>query len=141
DAVGAMDLPFRNHGFMLSFTPGDPNGTSVPGPFFDASQDLVELQLTKLGDSNYQAGVTKLVGGFSTPIDAEIIGNRIYVLEYSGNQGIWEMAFPPTGVTLTNPVFQSSAFKFTITGAIAGLEYQIQASTNLMSWTSLTNVV
>ena len=141
DTIGAMDLPFRNHGFMLSFTPGDPNGTSVPGPFFDASQDLLDLQLTKLGNTNYQARVTKLVGGFATPIDAEIIGNRIYVLEYSGNQGVWEIKFPPTRVTLTGPTFRSSAFRFTITGAIPGNEYRIQASTNLRTWTSLTTVI
>jgi hypothetical protein len=85
--------------------------------------------------------VTKLVGGFTTPIDAEIIGNRIYVIEYSGNQGVWEITFPPTRVTLTNPLFQSSGFKFTITGAVPGAEYQIQASTNLTNWTSLTNMV
>jgi len=143
DTVGAMDLPFRNHGFMLSFTPGDPNGASVAGPFFDASQDLVELQLTNLGGTNYQAGVTKLVGGFTTPIDAEIIGNRIYVLEYSGNQAVWEITFPKTrsSVTITNPVFRSGAFKFTITRAIPGLDYQVQGSSNLVSWASLTNLV
>src|SRR6266850_2680121 len=143
DTVGAMDLPFRNHGFMLSFTPGDPNGTSVAGPFFDASQDLVELQLTNLGGTNYQAGVTKLVGGFTTPIDAEIIGNRIYVLEYSGNQAIWEITFPKTrsSVVITNPVFRSGAFKFTIKRAIPGLDYKVQGSSNLVSWASLTNLV
>jgi len=141
DTVGAMAAPFQYQGYMLSFTPGDPNGTNVPGPFFDPGQDLVELQLTKLGATNYQARVTKLVGGFSTPIDAEIIGNRIYALEYSGNQGVWEITFPPAPVALTNPVIQSGAFKFTLAGTIPGLEYQIQASINLMSWTSLTNVV
>src|SRR4051812_7662268 len=143
DTVGAMDLSFRNHGFMLSFTPGDPNGNSVAGPFFDASQDLVDLQLTNLGGTNYQTRVTKLVDGFTTPIDAEIIGNRVYVLEYSGNQGVWEITFPSThnSVRLTNPVFRSNAFKFTITGAIPGLDYQIQGSTNVRSWTTLTNVI
>ena len=143
DRVGAMDLPFRNHGFMLSFTPGDPNGNSVAGPFFDASQDLVDLQLTSLGGTNYQARVTKLVDGFTTPIDAEIIGNRIYVLEYSGNQAVWEITFPRTRSSLvaTNSVFRSGAFRFTVTQVIPGLEYQVQVSSNLVSWASLTNFI
>ena len=143
DTVGAMALPFRNHGFMLSFTPGDPNGTSVPGPFFDASQDLVELEYTKLGNTNYQARVTKLVGGFATPIDAEIIGNRIYVLEYSGQQGIWEIGFPPTrtNITLSVPALENGAFRFIITGLIPGLEYEIQTATDLKTWTTLRTVV
>jgi hypothetical protein len=101
DTVGAMALPFRNHGFMLSYTTGDSNGTSVAGPFFDASQDLVELECTKLGTTNYQAAVTTRVGGFASPIDAEIIGNRIYAIEYGGQQGIWEIRFPPTRTNIT----------------------------------------
>ena len=143
DTVGAMALPFRNHGFMLSFTPGDPNGTSVPGPFFDASQDLVELEYTKLGNTNYQARVTKLVGGFATPIDAEIIGNRIYVLEYSGQQGIWEIRFPltRTNITLSVPALENGAFRFIISGLIPGLEYEIQTATDLKTWTTLRTVV
>jgi hypothetical protein len=143
DTVGAMALPFRNHGFMLSFTPGDPNGTSVPGPFFDASQDLVELECTKLGNTNYQTRVTKLVGGFATPIDAEIIGNRIYVLEYSGQQGIWEIRFPPTRttITLSAPALANRALRFIIRGLIPGLEYEIQTSTDLKTWTTWRTVV
>lgn len=91
DTAGAMATPFQSHGFVLSWTPGDPNGTNVAGPFRDASQDLLDLNLTKLGNTNYQMTVTRLVGGFANPIDAEIIGNRIYVLEYGGNQGLWEV--------------------------------------------------
>jgi len=67
DTVGAMAPPFQNHGFMLSWTPGDPTGTSVAGPFKDASQDMVDLNLTKLGNTNYQATVTRIIGGFSNP--------------------------------------------------------------------------
>src|SRR5437773_2464407 len=143
DTVGAMALPFRNHGFMLSFTPGDPNGTNVPGPFFDASQDLVELEYTKLGNTNYQARVTKLVDGFATPIDAEIIGNRIYVLEYSGQQGIWEIKFPPTrtNTTLSVPALENRALSFILRGLIPGLEYEIQSSIDLRAWTTLRPVV
>jgi hypothetical protein len=137
DTAAAMDIPFRNRGFMLSLTPGDPNGTSVAGPFFDASQDLVGLELTKLGNTNYQARVTQLVAGFATPIDAEIIGNRIYVIEYSGNQGLWEITFPAArgAVTLSAPAFQNNSFRFTVNGLIVGLNYQVQASTDLVNWT------
>lgn len=143
DVAGAMDFPFRNGGFMLSFTPGDPNGSSVAGPFFDASQDLVQLELAVAGQTNYQARVTRLVGGFSTPIDAEIIGNRIYVVEYSGDEAIWEISFPPARArtTLIAPRFQGDRFEFTIGGLIPGLEYDIQASSDLVNWTVLSNVV
>src|SRR5439155_19488193 len=55
DTAGAMAAPFQFHGFMLSWTQGDPNGTNVDGPFRDASEDLVDLELTKLGNTNYQA--------------------------------------------------------------------------------------
>lgn len=141
DTVGAMAPPFQGHGFVLSWTPGDPNGTSVAGPFKDASQDLLDLNLTKLGNTNYQMTATRLVGGFANPIDAEIIRNRIYVLEYGGNQGIWEITFP-----LAPPVIDSSAlgvgggFQFNIHGP-TGLTYEVIASTNFQNWLSLTSVV
>ena len=93
DLAGVMAPPYRQHGFMLSWTQGDPTGDSVPGPFLDPSQDLVDLDLTPLG-TNYQARVTRIVGGFSNPIDAAIISNRVYVIEYGGSQGIWEITFP-----------------------------------------------
>jgi len=107
DGAGAIAPPFRQHGFMLSWTQGDPTGNSVAGPFMDPSQDLVDLDLTPLG-TNYQARVTRLVGGFSNPIDAEIISNKIYVIEYSGNQGIWEISFAPASFTPAPAVLATS---------------------------------
>src|SRR5882724_10020211 len=143
DTVGAMAPPFQNHGFMLSWTPGDPNGTSVAGPFKDASQDMVDLNLTKLGNTNYQTTVTRIIGGFSNPIDAEIIGNRIYVIEYGGNQGLWEVVFPasPATVTLGAPSMSANgAFGFSVSGA-PGLTYEIDASSNLLNWLSVTSLI
>lgn len=143
DKLGAMAPPFSNHAFMLSFTPGDPTGNSVAGPFKDASQDMLDLSLTKLGNTNYQTTAARIVGGFTTPIDAEIIGNRIYVIEYSGNQGLWEITFPPVlpTVTLSTPSIQpGNAFQFTITGT-PGLTYEILASSNLVNWVTVSNVV
>jgi hypothetical protein len=142
DQGGAMAPPFRHHGFMLSFTPGDPNGTNVPGPFFDASQDLVDLELTPLGATNYQARTTGIVGGFATPIDAEIVGNRIYVIEHTGNQGIWEITFPRATASIVLSGAhrrQDGVFAFTASGMIPGLNYEIQASTNLLAWLSFSN--
>ena len=78
---------------MLSWTEGDPDGDDVAGPFNDPSEDLLHLDLAKVGD-NYEARVTRIVGGFSNPIDAEIIGNRIYVIEWSGGRGLWEITLP-----------------------------------------------
>jgi hypothetical protein len=141
DTVGAMAPPFQWHGFVLSWTPGDPNSNNVAGPFNDASQDLLDLNLTKLGNTNYQMTVTRLVTGFANPIDAEIIGNRIYVIEYGGNQGIWEITFPAAP-----PIISSSAvgpdgtFQFNVNGP-TGLTYEIIASTNFQNWLSLTSLV
>ena len=128
---------------MLSFQPGDPTGNTVTGPFKDGSADMVDLNLTKLGTTNYQATVTRIIAGFSNPIDAEIIGNRIYVIEYSGNQGIWEVTFPasPADVTLSSPALRTNgSFGFNIAGA-PGLIYQIDASTNLLNWLSVTSLI
>ena len=143
DRVGAMAAPFANHGFMLSWTPGDLNGNSVAGPFKDPSQDMVDLNLTKLGNTNYQTTVTRIVGGFSNPIDSEIVGNRIYVIEYGGTQGIWEVTFPaaPPTVTLSGPLAQANgSFRFNV-AATPGLNYEIAASADLQQWLSLTNLI
>ncbi len=94
DVEQALAEPFQGDGFTLSWTPGDPNGDSVNGPFNDPSQDLLHLDLTKTAD-HYEAHVTRIVGGFSNPIDAEIIGNRLYVIEWSGQRGLWEIVLPP----------------------------------------------
>src|SRR5207249_771020 len=76
DRDGAMAPPFQHHAFMLSWTAGDEYGTNFNGPFYDSSEDMVDLELTKLGGTNYQAHVTRIAAGFSNPIDAEIVSNR-----------------------------------------------------------------
>jgi len=143
DTAGAMAAPYQFHGFMLSWTPGDPNGTNAEGPFKDASADLVDLDLTKLGNTNYQARVTRMIEGFANPIDAEIINNRIYVIEYGGDQGIWEITFPAIAkpARLDAPALQADgSFRFSVSGE-AGGNYEISVSTNLLDWLSLTNLL
>lgn len=94
DAAGAMGGEFRHSGFVLSWTKGDAKGESVAGPFRDAGEDLLHLQLTQNSAAGFQARVTALVTGFSNPIDAEIVGNRLYVIEHGGGQDIWEITLP-----------------------------------------------
>ena len=93
DTDNALDEPFKGDGFVLSWTEGDPDGDDIAGPFNDPSEDLLHLDLAKVGD-NYEARVSRIVGGFSNPIDAEIIGNRIYVIEWGGGRGLWEIVLP-----------------------------------------------
>jgi hypothetical protein len=137
DRDGAMASPFHFHGFVLGFTPGDPNGTNVAGPFFDASQDLLDLDLTKLGGTNFQARATRLMAGFNMPVDAEIISNRIYVLEYGGDQNVWEITFPaaPPPPFLIMPEWLGNhTFRFTATSTVPSQIYQVQRSANLIDW-------
>ena len=62
------------------------------GTLSDKGQDLLHLQLTKTGD-NYEAITTQIARGFHNPIDAVLIENRLYVLDYGGNGAIWELTF------------------------------------------------
>ena len=55
-------------------------------------QGLLHLQLTKTGD-NYEVKTTEIARGFLFPIDAVLIENRLYVLDYAGNGAIWEITF------------------------------------------------
>jgi hypothetical protein len=143
DITGALAPPFQQHGFMLSWTVGDPTGNSVAGPFLDPGQDMVDLNLTKLGNTNYQARITRIVGGFSNPIDAAMISNKVYVIEYGGNQGVWEITFPPVipPILLSNPAWlPGNAFGFTLSTA-AGASFQIDTSTDLSNWSSITTLI
>ncbi|MFN6565365.1 MAG: PQQ-dependent sugar dehydrogenase [Nostoc sp. ChiSLP01] len=94
DTQGAMSPEFNRDGFVLGWTPGDATGETVAGPFKDPSQDLLHLNLTKVGTTNYKLEARRIVQGFSNPIDTEIISNKIYVLEYGGEQVIWEVTIP-----------------------------------------------
>jgi glucose/arabinose dehydrogenase len=62
------------------------------GTLSDKGQDLLHLTLTKRGD-NYEAVTEQIARGFNNPIDAVMIENRLYVLEYGEGGAIWELTF------------------------------------------------
>ena len=93
DNGNAMAPPFQGDGFVLSWTEGDADGDDAAGPFHDAGEDLLHIEMEKI-DDNYVARFTKVVVNFSNPIDAEIVGNKIYAIEWSGARGLYEITFP-----------------------------------------------
>jgi glucose/arabinose dehydrogenase len=61
------------------------------GTLTDRGQDLLYLELTKR-DDNYETTTTQIAREFKNPIDAELIENRLYILEF-GTGVIWELTF------------------------------------------------
>jgi glucose/arabinose dehydrogenase len=62
------------------------------GTLTDKGQDLLYLQLTK-HDDNYEAVTTQIARDFANPIDAVLIENRLYILEFGSKGAIWELTF------------------------------------------------
>lgn len=97
DNARAMAPPFTGSGFALRIGGGT---ADLINSFGDPDQDLLHLDLEKTPDGeNYQARVTRLVAGFDSPIDAEIIGNRIFVVEWGDSRGLWEITLPVNDMT------------------------------------------
>jgi hypothetical protein len=135
DLAGAMGNGYANAAFILSWTAGDPTGDSVAGPFRDPSQDLLQLTLTKDSAGAYRVRSERIVGGFRNPIDAEIIGNVIYVLEYAGGGGLWEITFPGAPTLTVNKLGTGTG---TVTSAPAGINCGTDCTATYDSGTSVT---
>ncbi len=62
------------------------------GDLSDKGQDLLHLALRKKGE-NYESVTTQLASEFTNPIDAVLVENRLYVLDYGEDGTIWELTF------------------------------------------------
>ena len=88
----ALAPEWAGDGFCLSQNDADLRKYK---PFGDPGEDLLHLDLSKTADGEgYTAQVTRLVAGFTSPVDAVMRGNKIYVLEYGDNGRLWEVALP-----------------------------------------------
>lgn len=94
DTSNALAGRYSGGAFILGWTRGDPTGDSVLGPFRDASQDLLYLDLQRTAEG-YSIRAQSLVCGFLNPIDTEILNGRLYVLEFGGAGTVWEITTPP----------------------------------------------
>jgi glucose/arabinose dehydrogenase len=93
DTSNALAGRYRGGAFILGWTRGDPSGDSAQGPFRDASQDLLFLDMQRTA-SGYEIRAQSVVCGFLNPIDTEILNGRLYVLEFGGAGTVWEITTP-----------------------------------------------
>ncbi|MEY3585215.1 MAG: hypothetical protein RLZZ243_279 [Bacteroidota bacterium] len=87
----AFVMSFMPGGDSTGYTPLSPWGT--PCPFVDSSRELVMMDLhydTLLSD--YTVHTSNIVTGFYLPVDAEQVGNSMYVIENNGE--LWKINFP-----------------------------------------------
>tara|TARA_R110000868_G_scaffold37111_6_gene131438 strand:+ start:19711 stop:21387 length:1677 start_codon:yes stop_codon:yes gene_type:complete len=116
DTTNSMGGNFENDGFMLGFTGGN-DGSFFLSRMNYGGEDLLHLEFTKVED-NFEITTTRLIKDFLNPIDSEIIGNKIYVLEFktswlnnNKSTGIWEVTFPANTTNTENLSDVASKYK------------------------------
>jgi hypothetical protein len=100
DKNKALGSVYSGKGFVMSFMPGgDSTGFSPispwgsPCPFVDPSRELVMMNLYYDSLNNdYAIQTSNIVTGFYLPVDAEQVGNSIYIIENNGV--LWKIRFP-----------------------------------------------
>ncbi len=100
DTQAQLGGEYTGQAFVLGHQKGtfDPSGLSILGslgPMNDPGEDLMLMNLTKNADE-YTVRCRRIVGNFTAPVDGEMVGNRLYVLEVGGQ--IWEVTFPKKAV-------------------------------------------
>ncbi|MBO6524072.1 MAG: PQQ-dependent sugar dehydrogenase [Balneolaceae bacterium] len=75
---------YTGDGFVLGFSGGTPGDAFLLTRMDYHGEDLIHMDFTKTED-NYQISATSLVRGFLNPIDAEIVGNTVYLVEHKNN--------------------------------------------------------
>jgi glucose/arabinose dehydrogenase len=95
DTKKILSEDFRGDGFVIRYTGGGRSAAS--SPLRKKGKDLLHLDLEYDKNSdNYIVRTTSIVKGFSAPTDAEMVGNKVYIIEYSGKNGgnIWKITLP-----------------------------------------------
>ena len=128
DTTNSIGADLTGNAFLLSYTQGgDSAGYTTAGdvgPFDDPSQDMVTIDFTyNAATDNYDAHFMKVVTGFNNPVDAEIVGNIIYVIEnaYSGSPNIYRLTMPDasvTGIAVSAAVTEAKLFPNPSTGLV-----------------------
>ena len=86
---------YKGDGFVIRYG-GGPR-SSLSKPFTTQGKDLLHLELTySEGMDNYIVKTQSIVEGFTSPTDAVLINNNMYIIEYGGRTGgnLWKITLP-----------------------------------------------
>jgi glucose/arabinose dehydrogenase len=85
---------FKGDGFVMRYSLGARG--SMMRPFTMQGSDLLHLKMTyDSATDNYFVKTTRIADNFLEPVDAIMIGNEVFIIEYGGKQGnIWKLTLP-----------------------------------------------
>ena len=98
DKTSSLGGNYTDDGFVLGWTGSD--HSDLLSRLSDQGKDMFHLTLIPDDEEKFKVLVTRIASGFKNPIDAEIVDNKIYVMEYTGgwinngDVGIYELLFP-----------------------------------------------
>lgn len=86
--------------FITGFTRGNmslPGYSPILAELGDEGEDLLHLHMIKDNtNDNYKFITTRIAHGFNSPVDMEISGNKLYLIEvsFNGQGSLWEIEMP-----------------------------------------------
>jgi glucose/arabinose dehydrogenase len=94
DTKKILSKDFKGGGFVIRYTLGE--RSSLMRPFTNQGSDLLHIHLMyDEATDNYVVKTTRLVERFREPVDAVMVGNNVYIIEYAGKEGnIWKITLP-----------------------------------------------
>ena len=103
DTTRSLHGEYEGGAFALGFTSGT-NDAYLLRLMNDPGEDLLHLRIEET-ENGYAMSTRTIVSGFISPVDSELINNRLYVVEHKNPQWlnpnaftqIWEVTFPGLG--------------------------------------------
>ncbi len=114
DIENQLPGDFKGEAFMLGFSGGSPGDAFLMSRMDYHGEDLIHLSFEKV-DDNFEVTTTSLIRGFYNPSDTEIIGDKLYMIEFrddgwlnaGANTQLFEITFPGNGTSTEEPDFVS----------------------------------
>ncbi|MDC3297248.1 PQQ-dependent sugar dehydrogenase, partial [Balneolaceae bacterium] len=104
DTTSSLGGDYTNDGFVLGWTGSDHSG--LLSRLSNQGKDMFHLSFIPDEKETFKVSVKRIATGFKNPIDAVIVDNKIYVMEYTGgwinngSVGIYELTFPLSSTSL-----------------------------------------